>query len=132
MRFIIKPNWKNSILEITRYQKADNSAAARNLRWYRYEEFEVEIADTANLETVKQLHNINLDDEQTFKHYESLFCQGCDELHYEEWETYGCSDSEREKIEEDCDISELEEFEQKGNTRIVIQSDCSFVAISDE
>jgi len=131
MKYILKPKFKKSVLVETSWaHNDDKSKTAMNNEYYRYEEFEVELAEGVDVEELKTWDEFDLDDTDTFVSYEWLDTSPVSgDVTYSEWEvSNGCSDEERELIEEG-DIYELENWDTE-NSFTTIQCECDIEPVS--
>ena len=110
--------------------ETDATKTATNTEYYRYEEYEVELAEGIDVEELKTWDEFDLDDLETFASYEWLDTSPVSgDVTYAEWEvSAGCSDEEREQIEED-EIYDLEGWHIMGNY-ITLTCECDIIPVS--
>ena len=61
MKYLIKPKFNNCVLVETQWgHKKDKSKSATEICWYRFQKYEVELADGADIDQLKQSETINL------------------------------------------------------------------------
>jgi len=130
MKYILKPKWKKSVLVETQWvHNDDNDRNARNSEYYRYEEFEVKLAEGVDVEELKTWDKFNLTTDSTFEEYEWIDAEYSGDVSYGEWEiSKACTDEEREAIEEGS-IWDLEDWDI-GDSYTTIDCECEIVPVS--
>ena len=129
MKYLIKPKFNNCILIETRYgHNKDKSKSATEICWYRFQEYEVELADGVDIDQLKQSKTINLSDTTIFKSYIEADDQGGGDLHYQEWDHLkGTSEEEEERIYDNA-MYELEDWVEIKST-VKINCSCEFTVL---
>ena len=129
MKYLIKPKFNNCILVETQWgHKKDKSKSATEICWYRFQKYEVELADGADIDQLKQSETINLSDTTNFKSYIEADDQGGGDLHYQEWDhLQGTSEDEEERINDNA-MYELKDWVEVKST-LKINCPCEFTAL---
>ena len=131
MQYILKPKWKKCVCVETQWAHNDEPKRnAINSEYYRYEEFEVTLAEGVDVEVLKTWEEFDLDDEETFASYEWLDTSPVSgDVAYSDWEvSNACTDEEREAIEEG-DIWNLEDWDTT-ESYTKINSECEITPAS--
>jgi len=130
MKYVLKPKWKKSVIISTVYHHdKDKTKSASSEETYRYEEFEVELAEGVDIDELCTWDDFDLDDTDTFKSYEMLDNPVSGDVTYCEWETSsGVDDDEEEMIMDGC-IWDLEDWSET-NSYTSIQCECEIVVTS--
>jgi len=129
MKYLIKPKFNNCILVETKWgHSKDKSKSATEICWYRFQKYEVELADGADIDQLKQSETINLSDTTNFKSYIETDDQGGGDLHYQEWDhLQGTSEEEEERINDNA-MYELKDWVEVKST-LKINCPCEFTAL---
>ena len=129
MKYIIKPKFNNSILVETQYgHETDLNKSATEISWYRYQEYEVELAEGADINQLMKSEAINLSDKQNFKSYTEADDQGGGDLHYQEWDHLKGTSEEEEELIYDNAMYELNDWVEVKST-LKINCVCEFIKI---
>ena len=130
MKYILKPKWKKSVIITTVFRhNNDTTKAASSDETYRYEEFEVELAEGVNIDELRTWDDFDLDDTDTFTTYEMLDNPVSGDVTYCEWDTSsGVDADEEEMIMEGC-IWDLEDW-SATESYTSIQCECEITPAS--
>ena len=120
MKCILKPKWKKSVSITTEYfHKTDKTKAASSDEVFRYEEFEVELAEGITVEELQTWDDFDLNDTSTFVSYEMLSNPVSGDVTYCEWETTNGLDDEEQELIMDGGIAYIEDGESAFSDRYI-------------
>lgn len=137
MKYILQPKWKKCVYETTVYTDTEYDEESKThtviksatcTESFRYEEFEVELAEGVDVEDLKTWNEFELDDTSVFSSYEQLdnpvTGDGCS---YDAEEFVGLTDEEITFIE---DNEVYETTLQPSSWHTVISCECEIVPVS--
>ena len=131
MKYILKPKGKKRVEVHTRWENIeDKSKYATCIETYRYEEFEIQLAEGIDIEELKIKQDFDLADFNTFTKYEWLDSSPLSgDVTDVDRELHNCDSEEQEKIESG-EIYELDDWEQNGDYyRVFITCECDFIPV---
>ena len=124
------PKWKKSVIITTVYfHKTDKTKSASSEETFRYEEYQVELADGITVEELQTWDYFDLDDTATFISYQMLNNPVSGDVTHCEWETSSGMDAEEEELIMDGCVWELEDWEST-NSYTQIQCECEVSPVS--